>query len=209
MKPLITSLEDKKVVIFGGGKVGKRKARFFEEADVFVVGKEITDEISRQDVKLIEKEIKTKKDISDIIKDAFIAIPATSNSEINMLIAETARENDVLVNNVEGEEGDITLPSSISFNRFFLAISTLGRSPAFCKFMRKKFEKELGPEYDLMVKLQSEFREKLKEELSDQEKRKRMLWEILEDDEIWDLLKNNYYEKALNKCEKILGEKYG
>lgn len=208
MKPLIVSFEDKEVVIFGGGKVGRRKASFFEdEADVQVISKNFVEGFSDLDVELVQRDVE-KEEVSDLIKNASLVIAATDNEELNSVISKAANKMNKLVNRVSGGSGDVILPSSIE-NKYLLAISTFGKAPAFCKFMRKRFEEELGYEYELMVRLQNEFREKLKEEISSQEERKSILWKIINDEEVWECLQNNFYEKAVNRCEEIIGEEHG
>ncbi|PTD93461.1 hypothetical protein C9439_07825 [archaeon SCG-AAA382B04] len=208
MKPIIVSFENKKVVIFGGGKVGRRKAKFFEdEARVLVISKDFVEGFEELDVDLIEKEIGVDE-IDGYIADAFLVVTATDNVELNKEIADRAKRRDVLVNRVGEERGDVILPSTIQ-NNFLIAISTLGKSPGFCKFLRKDLEQYLGKEFDLMVRLQSEIREKLKETIDSQDKRREILWKILEDEEIWDLLGKNFYDKAVNRSEKIIGEEDG
>ncbi len=209
MKPLIISFENKKVVIFGGGRVGKRKASFFaDEAEVVVVSEEFVDGFGDLDVKLVKKDLDSGEDVTKYLGGAFLVIPATDNEELNKDISREAKSRDILVNRVGETIDDVILPSCIQ-NNYLIAISSLGKSPAFCKFMRKKLERELGNEYDLMVKLQKEIRDKLKREISSQDKRKKILRKILEDKEIWECLQKNFYEKAVNRCKKIIGEEHG
>lgn len=208
MRPIIVSFENKKVVIFGGGEVGRRKAKFFEgEADVSVISKEFIEGFDDLDVELIKKKV-SEEEIDDLIDEAFLVITATDNSKLNEAISKRAREKEILVNMVEEEMGDVILPSRIQ-NNYLISISTLGKSPGFCKFLRKELEDYLGEEHDLMVKLQEEIREKLKKKISSQKKRKEILWEILEDEEIWELLGKNFYDKAVNRSEEIIGEENG
>ncbi|WGI16832.1 bifunctional precorrin-2 dehydrogenase/sirohydrochlorin ferrochelatase [Methanonatronarchaeum sp. AMET-Sl] len=207
MKPIILSLKNKKIVIFGGGSVGLRKSKYFKEADLIVVSERFHPEFRELDI-TTEKTKITKPKIDKYIKNAFLVIPATDNEKLNEIITKKARRKNILVNQVDGELGDVIIPSTIQ-DEYLLAISSYGRSPAFCKYLRKKLENELGPEYGLMVKLQEEMREILKQEIENQGLRREILWEILESEEIWDLLRKNFYQKAVKKSREIIGERNG
>ena len=192
MLPLILDLKEKKVVIFGGGSVGERKAVLFSKhAETVVVSKEFTDAITALGmsgkVELIEDDL---TEFEQYLNDAFIVIPATSNRDLNDLIASKARNSGKLVNVVDGL-GDIVVPSIISKGDILISISTLGKSPAMCKYLRKQIEGEVTEEHVLMVNLQDELRTALKERVDDQKIREKILWELLEDDRVWkDLLES-------------------
>ncbi|RZN60631.1 bifunctional precorrin-2 dehydrogenase/sirohydrochlorin ferrochelatase [Methanonatronarchaeum sp. AMET6-2] len=208
MKPLIIKLENKKVVIFGGGSVGLRKAKYFREANLVVVSEEFKKEFKElDDIELVEKELTTET-LDQYIQNSFLVIPATDDIELNEAITRKAMSKDILVNQVDGELGDVVVPSTIE-DEYLLAISSYGRSPAFCKYMRKKLEEDLGPEHRLMIRLQEEMREQLKSQVESQAERKELLWRIMRDEEIWSYLRKNFYQKAVKKSREIIGERNG
>ncbi|MDY6932117.1 MAG: bifunctional precorrin-2 dehydrogenase/sirohydrochlorin ferrochelatase [Halobacteriota archaeon] len=192
MLPLILDLDEKKVVIFGGGVVGERKAVLFSKhAKTVVISKEFTDKILSLGgsgmVELIEDDL---TEFEEFITDAFIVIPATSDRNLNDEIASKARHLGKLVNVVDGM-GDVVVPSIISRGDILISISTLGKSPAMCKYLRKQIEREVTEEHAQMVSLQDELRTMLKERVDDQKIREKILWEILEDESVWkDLLES-------------------
>ena len=186
MLPLVINLENRKVVIFGGGSVGERKAKlFFKHADTVVVSKEFTKELVKLERKGLVELIKDDlSEFDEFVKEAFIVIPATNYKNLNEKIAKVARDYGKLVNLVDGL-GDIVVPSVISRGDILISISTLGKSPAMCKFIRKQIEDEIGESHLAMVKLQEEVRCMLKEKVKDQKIREKILWDILEDETIW------------------------
>jgi len=194
MLPLIVDVENKKVVIFGGGSVGERKATLFKDADVLVASKEFTSGLRRLAdkgfVKLLTCDL-NKMDIELIIDGAFLVIPATDDPKLNAKIVKLAKKHNVLTNSVDGA-GDIIIPSVIKQGDIVIGISTLGKSPAMSKFLRKKLEKAVFKKYADMVKLQDEIREVLKARISDQKTREKILWEILNDEAIWECLDTSY-----------------
>jgi len=92
--PMMLDLTGKEVVIFGGGKVGERKATFFSGRPVLqlLVGvhPELDQLSEKRNIKLIKVEDLTDNEILRYIKNAFIVIPATSDAILNDNIASVA-----------------------------------------------------------------------------------------------------------------------
>ena len=82
--PLFVSLEGKRVVVFGGGHVGTRRAKKFLKAGakVIVVAKEVNEELEELSgegkLKILKNEIDENL-IDEILKDTFLVVIATSN----------------------------------------------------------------------------------------------------------------------------------
>lgn len=205
--PLLLNLENKKIIIFGGGKVGFRKAKiFFKFSNITVISKEFINDFNELNVKKIKKEI-TKEVISNYIKDAFIVIPATDNYEINEMITEISKMQKKLVNRVDEKIEDLIVPSIIFKDDLTIAISTSGKSPMLSKFLRKEIENFLSVEHFLMLKLQTKLRDYLKKNINNQKEREKILRDIIKDKEIWGLLKDARFKDAyqlaemkVNKC---------
>jgi len=197
--PLILDLAGKEVVIFGGGAVGERKALLFSDmSDVSVISRDFTPALTKcfneGKINIMKVKDLTDDDISDHIKNAFIVIPATSDTLFNEKIASIAKKSGKLVNRVD-DRGDIIVPSVIRRGDIILGISTLGNSPALSKYIRKKLEEVITPEFEHMAKLQKEMREILKSQVKDQKMRSEILWNIINDDDVWWAFGESY-EKA-------------
>jgi len=197
--PLMLDLNEKEIMIFGGGEVGERKASLFcEHSKVTVVSKEFTPGLDRfyetGKIKLIKVNDLSEKDISSFLENAFIVIPATNNAVLNEKIAGIARDNKKLINRVD-DIGDIIIPSVIRRGNIVICISTAGQSPALSKYIRQKIEEVIIPEFAQMSRLQNEIREILKSSVDDQKKRRDILWSIINDDDIWKAFEESY-EKA-------------
>lgn len=207
--PLMIDLSGKKVVIIGGGSVGERKASLFSKyAETIVVSAGFTPKLeelkNNGKVNLIQTDLGSLPDekIADMISDAFIVIPATNSTSLNSRVVKIAQNSGILINNVESI-GDVVVPSVITRGNLTIGISTLGSSPAFSKYTRKKIEQIITPQYADMIRLQDEIRTHLKQNISNQEKRKQILWEILDDDGVWTALSESY-EKAYNIAHNIV-----
>lgn len=195
MLSLSLDLSRKLVVIFGGGSVGERKARLFSQyARVKVVSRDFTPCLvqmaSEGDLELIGED--ASHNYEKHLSDAFIAVPATSNRELNAIIEKKAQEMGVLVNRVDGP-GDVVVPSLIRKGPITVAITT--ESPALSKYLRQKLERELTEDYREMAALLGQIRRDLKRSVPNQKERSRIIWEILEDEVVWRLLPSSY-EKA-------------
>jgi len=203
--PLMIDLHDKEVVIFGGGEVGERKASLFcEHARVKVVSKEFTPGLDRFHEEGKIESIKVKdigeNEIASFLNDAFIVIPATNDPVFNEKIAKIAKDHGKFINRVD-DIGDIIVPSVIRRGDIVIGISTGGQSPALSKYIRQKIEEVITPEFALMSRLQNEIREKLKSIVDDQKERKDTLGNIINDNDVWNSLRESY-EKAYMTASK-------
>ena len=205
--PLMLDLKEKEIVIFGGGEVGERKASLFcEHANVTIISNKFTSELNRfyeiGKIKLIKVKDIIEKDISSYLKKAFIVIPATNDAILNERIAKIARDEGKFVNRVD-DIGDIIVPSVIRRGDIVIGISTAGQSPALSKYIRQKVEEVITPEFAQMSRLQREIREILKSSVDDQKKRKDILWNIINDNEVWKGFEESYEKAYINASMHI------
>lgn len=203
--PLMIDLNEKEIVIFGGGEVGERKASLFcGHAKVKVISKEFTPGLDifceEGKIELIKAKDIDENEIASFLKNAFIVIPATNDPVFNEKIAKIAKDHGKFINRVDNI-GDIIVPSVIKRGDIVIGISTGGQSPALSKYIRQEIEKVITPEFSQMSRLQNEIREKLKSRINDQKKRKDILWNILNDNDVWISLRESY-EKAYITASK-------
>jgi len=190
MIPLILDLSGRRVVIFGGGKVGLRKSRYFvDEADLVVISRDFLPDFHEAGLECIEKEISILSDaeISDHIRGAVLVIAATSDTAQNNRIRRICSAEEILFNNARGETGNVILPSVVQGENYQIAVSTGGKSPAVARYLRILLEKECEG-LDEMIRLQQELRAALRENPNSDEDRAVILREVLDDHNIWDLL---------------------
>lgn len=202
-------MSSRKVVIFGGGKVGERKAFFFKDiAPTVVISDSFTDDLitasEHGELELIRQDIDkfSDKEIGDIVKDAFLIVTATNDPELNSKLAKAGEATRAFVNTVD-YAGDVVVPSVIRQDPVLIGISTMGNSPALSRYTRLQLEKVITPAYGQMAKLQDECREYLKSNVAESSRRKLILWEILEKTEVWDAFAVSY-EKAYNLAYDIM-----
>jgi precorrin-2 dehydrogenase/sirohydrochlorin ferrochelatase len=190
MIPLMIDLSGKNVVIFGGGTVGTRKARFFaKEADVTIVSRSFSPGCDELPVRTMELDLSGSNDadLAGLITGAFAVIAATPDPDLNNRIGCICRKQGVLFNNASGDSGDVLIPSVIKGEHFILAISTEGESPAISRFLREYIQASL-PDIDRMILIQQRLRNALQDRVPDTDTRKKILWEVLNDPLVWDAL---------------------
>lgn len=205
-QPLFVDFTDKKVVIFGGGAVGERKAAYFAGADVTVVSREFSEGLrAMSGVRLVSSDV-TANAVLGLIDGAFLVVAATGDPALNRVIARVAGDAGIMVNSAEGGS-DVILPAKIVQGDIMIAISTGGRSPAMARYLRQRLEESLGNELSDMVRLQSELREVLKKKVKAQEERERLLWQVLGDRAIWEAIKTSYSDAKHLAIEKLENER--
>jgi precorrin-2 dehydrogenase/sirohydrochlorin ferrochelatase len=202
--PLLLDLSARIVVIFGGGRVGERKAQLFSgHARVIVVSKTFSAGLQQMAedgrAELICADL--SGDFQKYLKDAFIAIPATSDRALNAALEDAAAARGVLVNRVD-EAGEVVVPSILRRDPLTIAIST--ESPALSKYLRQRLEEELTGNYQEMARLLAQIRGELKETVPDQGRRSRTIWSILSDPEVWRLLDISYEKAYMRAREHVV-----
>ncbi|MCU0630494.1 MAG: bifunctional precorrin-2 dehydrogenase/sirohydrochlorin ferrochelatase [Methanoregulaceae archaeon] len=180
----------KHVVIFGGGEVGARKAAYFcEETEVTVLSRSFSPAFNELTVRRMEMNLAGIGDyeLDGLIKEAFLVIAATQDKALNDRIGRYCAIRGVLFNNADGKAGDVTLPSQLKGTHYNIAISTGGESPGVARFLREHIGQSY-PYLDRMIEVQNKLRTALKEKIPDQEKRGRILQEVLNDECVWKAL---------------------
>ena len=190
MIPLFVDCSDRRIVIFGGGRVAARKAAYFSgKSRLTIASRSFVPEFeSIQAVRVeIDLEAASDKKILDLTRDAFLVIAAVSDPEINNRIGRICRTKGILFNNADGETGDVILPAVTGGEHYAIAVSTNGASPAISRFIREQIEDDF-PALDAMIALQNRLRDDLKHAVTDATRRNAILREVLEDHTVWEQL---------------------
>jgi len=208
--PLLIDLSDKRVLIFGSGKVAERKIKsFLGQTTISVVATEFSDFLTLKAETHTQLSIQTRdlknlqnNEIETLLKDTFLVIPATSDHQFNENICSIAKSKNVLVNQVDSV-GEVILPAIVRRGNIMMTVATAGQSPALSKFIKKKLAQTITAEYQRMSELQSIIRVQLKEKIDTQEQRKNIIWKILESNEVWHALEHSL-EQGLLKAQTLI-----
>lgn len=163
--PSFVNIQGKRCVVVGGGKVALRKVKALLDcgANVTVVSPALHRDLAQLaeagTISLIHRDY-TPGDL----KDAFLTIAATTESDTNQKIANEARRRKILVNvATSAEQSDFIVPSYLRRGDLTIAISTAGTSPALARKIRTRLEENFDEEYTSLVSLINEVRSELKQ----------------------------------------------
>ena len=161
--PLFLKLKKRKCLMVGAGKIGEGKIAglLAAGAHVYVVAPAATKRVRKwaREGKLrwLPREFRD----SDL-KECLLVVAATSSSKLHKRISRLARRRGVLCNVVDVPElCDFYYPAVVRRGALQIAVSTSGESPALAQRLRKKLEKEFGPEYEAWLRQLGKSRRKL------------------------------------------------
>jgi precorrin-2 dehydrogenase/sirohydrochlorin ferrochelatase len=210
-------LDGKTIIVIGGGSEGYRKTRNFVDlgATIWVVSKDFSSGIrelaEQKRVALVKTEIQDAKAFVDTLNpkpDILLAV--TNDSKLNLDLIKAAKAVGSMVYAVDNAAlSDFILPAVAKVGDVKIAVSTSGKSPAMAKTLRERIEKMITPEDLLEIQLQSYVRGILKEQVSDPKVRSELLYEMLNNDNIKQVLKKGELCEAQEIAMKLIREKGG
>ena len=205
--PIFIDVENRDVLIIGGGAVCARKAETMMRygARVTIVAPEVIDEISgwANDgrIKLTRKEY----DEADL-EGASIVIASTDDACINGRIARDCRRRKIPVNVVDVTHlCEFIVPAIVQQGSIQLAVSTGGKSPALARTLKENLQKFVGPEYAELNDLLGTLRPAAKKVLPTDADRKRFFDGILAQgvlDMLRDGRRREAYDTIARACEE-------
>lgn len=205
-------LENKTVVVVGGGSEGYRKTQSFVDsgAKITVVSAEFSDgtkQLAEQrKVSLLKyaiKDVKTFFEDLNIKPDVFLAV--TNNSDLNAQLVKAAKTSGCIVYSVDNPLlSDFILPAVAKVGDVRIAVSTSGKSPAMAKELRQRIEQLVSPEDLLQIELQAYVRNILKQQVKDQKARSKFLNDILNNVKIKQALKKQQLNEAKEMAIKLI-----
>lgn len=147
--PIYIDIEDRAVLIVGGGVVCTRKAETMMGygGRVTIVSPEITDEIAawERDGALA---VRRKKYAEADLEGASIVIASTDDLCVNARVARDCRRRKIPVNVVDVTHlCEFIVPAIIQKGSIQIAVSTGGKSPALGRTLKEDLQRTIGPEY--------------------------------------------------------------
>ena len=148
--PLFVNLENKKVLVIGGGKIAYKKIIKILEysTNVTIVAEKIEEEklLQLENVKIVDnKRIENDKDtIEELVKDYFLVIAATNDEELNENIAKICDSRGILINNISSKtEMNAMFGGIVKNDEFQIAVSTGGKNCRRSRAMKSEIQKIL------------------------------------------------------------------
>lgn len=148
--PLFINLENKKILVIGGGKIAAKKIRKILEygADITVVTEDVAEKglLQLENIK-IESNRKIENDkskIEKLVKGYFLVIAATDDEELNENMARICDSNGILINNVSSKiKMNAMFGGIVKNDEFQIAVSTGGKNCKRSRAMKSEIQKIL------------------------------------------------------------------
>jgi precorrin-2 dehydrogenase/sirohydrochlorin ferrochelatase len=162
--PVALALHDKRVLVVGGGEIaaGKLDALLLAGATVHVVSPEVLPAIAAlaADGTIT---LHQRGYVSADLDGVFLAIAATDDRALNARVVTEARAARILAQAVDDiPYCDFFAVAIVRRGDLQLGISTNGRSPAFARWLRERFDAQLPANYGALLDALGDARETLR-----------------------------------------------
>ncbi len=214
MIPLLHDFVDERVLVFGGGPVGARKARrFAREAQVLVVSPAFAD-VEFGDSERV-RAAPAPADVAGWFErtDPALAVAATDDVAVNDAVARVAREHGSLINRTDrsgsndGGQHDVVVPATVRDDPVLMAVATGGTSPALSRYLRERFEEEFAG-VGAMATLTGGLREQLRKD-TPPAARRAAIRAVVRSEQVWKALgdgTHNPDQEAQSVISDVLSE---
>lgn len=162
--PIFLDVEDREVVIVGGGNVCARKAETMMRygAHVTIVSPDVTGEIGEWE-RGGQLRVRRKRYEEADLDGATIVIASTDDTSVNEQVAADCRRRKIPVNVVDVTPlCEFIVPAIIEKDGIQIAISTGGKSPALARTLKEDLHRAIGPEYAEVNEILGSLRESAK-----------------------------------------------
>ncbi|MBB1410614.1 siroheme synthase CysG [Pseudoalteromonas sp. SG44-17] len=206
--PIFTKLDNKPVLVVGGGEVALRKCRAFlkARADVTLVAPWFCDELKEHaqnnDVTLIDAFFDESH-----LDGKMLVIAATDNDDVNNSVFELANARNVFVNVVDDQpKCTFIFPSIVDRDPITIAISSAGTAPVLARRLREKLETLIPQHIGPLASLVGSFRDKVKQRFTSFADR-RQFWEGVFDSSVVSKVQTGDTAAASVQLEQLLDSK--
>ncbi|MGP5553443.1 uroporphyrinogen-III C-methyltransferase [Psychrobacter celer] len=165
--PLFFKLENRKVLIVGGGDVALRKADLLSRAGaaITILAPDISTEIQAL-LSDDKHELIYKNYNKSYMTGARVIIAATDDETLNHQIHADATALNIPVNVVDTPHlCDFIFPAIVDRNPIIIGISSNGKAPVLARLLRARLETLIPQGYGKLAKLAGEFRSEVKRKI--------------------------------------------
>ncbi len=201
---LYLKTSDLNVFILGTGEVATRRANKFLDhgANVRLAGTNLSEELVEKGAVLF-----STKNVDELVEWSDLVVVASGDEQLSSHVSTIAK--DKLLNRADNPyDGNIIVPTSFNIGEIEISIFTNGKSPLMARQLRKKIQSIISEEDILEIELQAYARSVLKKSVKDQKERRKCLYDILEDEKINELIKNNQIDDAKDYIDSLIGDCY-
>ncbi|MEH8229125.1 siroheme synthase CysG [Aeromonas veronii] len=178
--PIFCRLDNKPVLLVGGGEVAERKARLLLDAgaQLTVVAPELDPELAELaangNIEWLAGEF-----ASEQLAGKWLVVAATDRREVNALVYQSANQARIFANVVDDpKRSSFIMPSIIDRSPLMVAISSGGKAPVLARLLREKLEALLPQHLGAVATFGGSLRERVKARFASMGERRRF-WERL------------------------------
>lgn len=178
--PIFCRLDNKPVLLVGGGEVAERKARLLLDAgaQLTVVAPELDPELAELaangSIEWLAGEFAPQQ-----LTGKWLVVAATDRREVNALVYQSANQARIFANVVDDpKRSSFIMPSIIDRSPLMVAISSGGKAPVLARLLREKLEALLPQHLGAVAAFAGSLRERVKARFASMGERRRF-WERL------------------------------
>ncbi|WP_438403409.1 siroheme synthase CysG [Aeromonas veronii] len=178
--PIFCRLDNKPVLLVGGGEVAERKARLLLDAgaQLTVVAPELDPELAELAANGSIEWLAGKFAPAQLT-GKWLVVAATDRREVNALVYQSANRARIFANVVDDpKRSSFIMPSIIDRSPLMVAISSGGKAPVLARLLREKLEALLPQHLGAVAAFAGSLRERVKARFATMGERRRF-WERL------------------------------
>lgn len=206
--PIFCRLDNKPVLLVGGGEVAERKARLLLDAGarLTVVSPELDPELATLAVNgtihWLDGEFEQKQ-----LVGMWLVVAATDRREVNALVYQSANQAGIFANVVDDpKRSSFIMPSIIDRSPLMVAISSGGKAPVLARLLREKLEALLPQHLGAVAAFAGGLRDRVKARFATMGER-RQFWErLLGADRLGQALARGDQAAANQLADKLFAE---
>ena len=162
--PVFVKLKDQECLVVGAGEIAARKIELLARANanITVLAEQFSPQVKSLQSSCQLTFIQKRFAVSDIANYRLV-VSATNHKETNILVANAAEEQNILVNVVDDPElCSFIFPAIVDRSPIIAAVSSGGAAPVLARLLRAKIETIIPPAYGHLAFLAEKFRAEVK-----------------------------------------------
>jgi len=202
--PLFHKLQNRRVLVVGGGEIALRKARLLADAGATL--RVVSPDVGRELCQLVEHgagELVLRGYQAEDLNGVSLVIAATDDVPLNAQISEQAQAIGIPVNVVDAPAlCSVIFPAIVDRSPLIVAVSSGGDAPVLARLIRAKIETWIPATYGQLAGLAKIFRAQVKNLFPDVQQR-RVFWE----DVFQGQIAESAFAGKLGEARRLLEEK--
>ena len=198
--PINLRVRGRRCLVVGGGQVAMNKAEGLLEAGalVDVIALEVIRELDDRPGVTVHRRAYRSGDVEGYR----LVVAATGCGEVNAEVYRDGEAAGVWVNSADDPDHcSFTLPSRLRRGPLMVTCSTGGHSPALSRWLRRRLDDEIGPEYEILLCLLSEARQRIQAAGAHTEDR---AWQDVLDSGMLELIRSGETGRAKEMIDRLV-----